>query len=56
MSEVGRNDIDFPPNQLLNCSCNTLRLMFRVQKIRDEILALNISGFAQALVKCGVDW
>ena len=27
MSEVGHNDIDFPPNQLLNCSCNTLRLI-----------------------------
>ena len=56
MSEVGHNDIDFPSNQLLNCSCNTLRLIFRVQKIHDEILRLNISGFAQALVECGVDW
>src|SRR5262249_41090784 len=31
-------------------------LIFRVQKIHDEILALNISEFAQASVKCGVDW
>jgi hypothetical protein len=28
----------------------------RIQQIDDEILALNISKFSQALVECGVDW
>jgi len=51
MSEVGHNDIRL--SALLYCSCNTLCLIFRVQKIHDDFC---LSEFAQASVKCGADW
>jgi hypothetical protein len=41
MSEVGHNDIDFPPNQLLNCSCNTLRQLLA----NDDIAASRVGSY-----------